>query len=1052
MSSAYDIVLSNRQEIVERLIQQMEKGYAATRAAWNPEGTGRPYNPVSDIVYKRGNRLRLIITAAEKEFTDPRWMTFKQAAGMHYKIASGSKGVLLEKWIFYKDVPKCDKNQKPIIGPDGKPQMERYILKKPIVNYFRVFNGEQVIGLPKLERKEVKKDFYTKLADTFEKSSKCPISYEKQDRAFYSKEEDRIHMPPIEAFKNSEARLSVLLHEMGHSTGHPDRLNRPLGNEFGSLGYAKEELNAEISSMFLENDLGITLEPDCELIKDHSNYVKSWVTLLRDDPNELFKACVVAEHITDYLMENYRVEMEKKSFMESAEMDIQKDMNLGAQKSEYVKGGVTQEDLLQDDYTMNLNSWEPPARGIKLLNGINYKRGTWKGETISVEEPPQELPKRIISIMEKEQVQKVGVKDREWFIERCDFNEPGYVRFKLNLSENANTYRLNGMYRVHDPQEGPDHKLLFFDSDGQKHDSIDRDWDLIESDLNRMILQMEKQESITGMHQLSGSNAADEGKDPIGRSIAPEYVMAMDAAGYELVSVEDFCFFRERLTGKEIGLDFEPGIYNHLQEMELSSEVRSRVYSILKKETWSITEYDIGTPGYIKFVFDLEEGEKVFQLNGVYKIYEPETGEPEHKLAYFEEDCLEHTVLSRDWDKIEGRLREIDREIEYVKKLAEEMKEAEELTWVDQGRIDRLFEFKNPGIKFDLSGQKFYNIRLSGNLDYVDFSNCTFETCRFYDVTMQNTDFTKSVINAEFRNCIIKESLFGYASIVQSKFRAAEIRNCDFTDALFKGVLVGEDCHLLYNDFLRTRMDDTRFRNREIYPQKNVDTIHLTMEETNGEGNDTYRESAYKEYTYERLNGPVCLDRYRYEAPYEEAFIRTDQILTENSLTDSLSEDVKEFLLKYVVRGGSFEEMEQLAKAAGAQGGILTQEQQSRAAQTINKLRLENWRFAVEIAADIQKSGFTPTWNMVHNMHELKMLTGKSYTLHEVAEAAKNKDQSLFQDNRKAESCIEHIANECRGQELERESSEAKKARQAETQTQKVTAMEVSGDSFLPEL
>ena len=311
MSSAYEIVMENRKEIVERLIAQMEKGYAQTRAAWNKAHTGRPYNPVSQSVYKGGNRLRLMIAAQELGFHDPRWMTFKQASEHNCKVISGAKGILLEKWIFYKDVPKLDDEQKPVIAADGKPVIERIMYDKPIVNYFRVFNASQITGLPELERIEITENAFSQMADTFERSSMCPVRYEMQDRAYYSPAEDRIHLPPKEAFKNNEARLSVLLHEMAHSTGHETRLNRPIGNEFGSEAYAKEELNAEISSLFLEDELGISMEADSELLKDHSNYVKSWISVLKNDPNQLFVSCATAEHITEYLMDHYEKELEK---------------------------------------------------------------------------------------------------------------------------------------------------------------------------------------------------------------------------------------------------------------------------------------------------------------------------------------------------------------------------------------------------------------------------------------------------------------------------------------------------------------------------------------------------------------------------------------------------------------------------------------------------------------------------------------------------------------------------------------------------------------------
>lgn len=316
--SAYNIVMDSRKELVERLIEQMEKGYAQTRAAWSHDGLGRPYNPLSNAVYRGGNRFRLMLEAQEKGFKDPRWLTFKQASENNMKIKPGSKGVMLEKWIFYKEVPVLDEKQQPVSGDDGKPVKELKRLDKPQVNYFWVFNGEQVEGLPELQKNTLTEDMYSKMADTFERSSKCPIHFGIENQAFYSQIKDEIHMPTKEAFKSNQARLAVQLHEMAHSTGHPDRLNRPLGNKFGSVEYAKEELNAELSSIFLESELGIELDTDSEALKDHSNYVKSWIAVLKDNPSELFNACNVAEKVTEYLKKNYEQEMQMEQIQEQS--------------------------------------------------------------------------------------------------------------------------------------------------------------------------------------------------------------------------------------------------------------------------------------------------------------------------------------------------------------------------------------------------------------------------------------------------------------------------------------------------------------------------------------------------------------------------------------------------------------------------------------------------------------------------------------------------------------------------------------------------------------
>ncbi|MBD8914738.1 MAG: hypothetical protein EGR77_01830 [Pseudobutyrivibrio sp.] len=63
----------------------------------------------------------------------------------------------------------------------------------------------------------------------------------------------------------------------------------------------------------------------------------------------------------------------------------------GEDKTRYVPERISEDDVLLDDYTVNLNAWEPPAKGLKLLNGINGTKGTWQKSRISVEHSADEL-------------------------------------------------------------------------------------------------------------------------------------------------------------------------------------------------------------------------------------------------------------------------------------------------------------------------------------------------------------------------------------------------------------------------------------------------------------------------------------------------------------------------------------------------------------------------------------------------------------------------------------------------------------------------------------
>ena len=60
---------------------------------------------------------------------------------------------------------------------------------------------------------------------------------------------------------------------MCHSTGHESRLNRDLTGFYGTKKYAKEELVAELGSVFTQARLNMQLEG--EHFNDHTVYLKS---------------------------------------------------------------------------------------------------------------------------------------------------------------------------------------------------------------------------------------------------------------------------------------------------------------------------------------------------------------------------------------------------------------------------------------------------------------------------------------------------------------------------------------------------------------------------------------------------------------------------------------------------------------------------------------------------------------------------------------------------------------------------------------------------------
>lgn len=94
-------------------------------------------------------------------------------------------------------------------------------------------------------------------------------------------------------------------------------------------------------------------------------------------------------------------------------------------KRDMIPNQIRENDFLLDDYTKNFENWQPPARGIKLLNGINHTNGTWQHDRISLVRNPKDLAEAIIRVMEGREM----IKDRPPQQETVHNNEAEYTLY-----------------------------------------------------------------------------------------------------------------------------------------------------------------------------------------------------------------------------------------------------------------------------------------------------------------------------------------------------------------------------------------------------------------------------------------------------------------------------------------------------------------------------------------------------------------------------------------------------------------------------------------------
>ena len=266
--------------VTDNIIAMLEEG----KIPWHQSWTGlTPMNLITGFPY-RGVNVWLL---GPKGYSNPYWLTFKQALDKGGHVKKGEKGTMI---VFWKT--------RQIIQNDSEVEAETI----PLLRYYKVFNVEQCedVEYPLLEK--VDNNPIEKCDDVVKGYSNCPEIKPDLSKAYYSPGEDFIGMPPIPQFESSEEYYSVLFHEMTHSTGHKDRLNRDGitdGHFFGSEEYSKEELVAEMGASFLCNITGID---NAAVTKNNAGYIQGWLERLKENKRLVIQSASIAQTSTEYIL------------------------------------------------------------------------------------------------------------------------------------------------------------------------------------------------------------------------------------------------------------------------------------------------------------------------------------------------------------------------------------------------------------------------------------------------------------------------------------------------------------------------------------------------------------------------------------------------------------------------------------------------------------------------------------------------------------------------------------------------------------------------------
>lgn len=290
------------EQVTDRIIGYIERNRCLPwRKPWvTAYGGMAPRNYRSGKPYRGVN----VILTSMNGFPSPYWLTFNQAKAMGGSVRKGEHSTPIVYWntIEKPEKGKDTDEEKTDEDETDKPEIKAY----GFYRLYSVFNAEQIDGIQFPVSKPSQPEHAFTPIECAEKlvrdmRERPAIAYG-GDQAYYSPSGDRVVVPERSRFVSPEEYYSTLFHELAHSTGHPKRLHRfgaDRAERFGSRGYSKEELVAEISSCFILNSIGISTEGTDG---NSAAYVKGWLEALKGDRRMLVGAAGLAGKASDYIM------------------------------------------------------------------------------------------------------------------------------------------------------------------------------------------------------------------------------------------------------------------------------------------------------------------------------------------------------------------------------------------------------------------------------------------------------------------------------------------------------------------------------------------------------------------------------------------------------------------------------------------------------------------------------------------------------------------------------------------------------------------------------
>jgi antirestriction protein ArdC len=262
--------------ITERVIEHLNRGTIPWRKQWT--GAGIPRSVWTEKPFRNVN----LVLLAMAGFQNNDFLTFKQINANGGSVKKGEKGSIVTIW-------------------DTGTATGDTATKSTKLNSYTLFNVSQCDKLPEvMMHASREKEAIVPCELIVKQMPKLPKIQHKAEGPQYDPKHDVLVMPKRKSFLSDEGYYTALFHQLIHSTGHDSRVPRMSLVQMSELGaeiFSKEEMIAEIGTMFLQSIAGITYA-----VPAMPEQLQGWIAALKADKRLLFTAAREAQKAVDFIL------------------------------------------------------------------------------------------------------------------------------------------------------------------------------------------------------------------------------------------------------------------------------------------------------------------------------------------------------------------------------------------------------------------------------------------------------------------------------------------------------------------------------------------------------------------------------------------------------------------------------------------------------------------------------------------------------------------------------------------------------------------------------